>query len=209
MLSYIEGDAPQGLTPSFYGDIGVVESVARLIREFHDCVRTFDVPANAIWRWRSGVPSEGEIICHNDLVPWNVIFQRTKPVAFIDWDMAGPDRPIADIAYAVVHFVPLHDDERCISLGWRHPPQRGPRLRAFCDAYGLSSAERGVLLDEVKVRMERVHRGLRAGMESGDPSFKKLWDQGVGNLPLRDIAFIERNNRLLSDYLAESPGFIP
>ena len=44
-----------------------------------------------------------EVACHNDLDPRNTIYRRDgdvlRPVALIDWDLAGPGRRVHDLAH--------------------------------------------------------------------------------------------------------------
>lgn len=201
ILEFISGEVP-GLEPSLFGSEQIVFEVGALIRLFHEAMASFVPPRAAVWRYRSEPSKDGAIICHGDLVPWNTVTRNGMPVAFIDWDMAQPDLPISDVVYAIVHFVPLHDDDRCRSLGWEHPPLRGPRLRAFCDGYGLASRDSRTLLDEAIRRMRKVHDGLKAGAEAGDPTVMRLWEEGVGELPLRDIRFIENHRAQLEPLLS-------
>lgn len=174
ILEFVEGHVPAGLDPKVFGSEEVVFEVARLISRFHEAAFSFRPRKELTWRYRSGAVKEGEIVCHGDLVPWNTVVRAGKPVAFIDWDMAGPDRAICDVAYAAVHFVPLHDDDRCRSMGWDKPPERGPRLRTFCQGVALSRELRAQLLDECIDRMQKVHQGLKSGAESGDPFVARL-----------------------------------
>ncbi len=48
--------------------------VARLIREYHVAVASFVPPPDAQWHTDGRDPSDvEELICHNDLAPWNLI----------------------------------------------------------------------------------------------------------------------------------------
>lgn len=91
-------------------------SVARLLRRFHD----------AAPGW-----------CHNDVGPWNVVFEGSQAVGLIDWDLAGPGPARSDVASAVWHFAPLYDDSECIRIGWPAVPDRPARAELFCAAYGV------------------------------------------------------------------------
>ncbi|HVE91723.1 MAG TPA: aminoglycoside phosphotransferase family protein [Actinomycetota bacterium] len=201
VLEFLEGMVPSGLTPDPYGSTDSVRAVGDLLRRFHEAVATFEPSENSVWRFAAGRPQRGELICHTDPAPWNVVFRNGKPDALIDWDMAGPDDPIADVAFAAVHFVPLHDEDRCRQLGWTTSPARGERLVALCEGYGLDVMRRTSLLDEAVKRMTRIHEGLRRGAETGDPVSSALWARGVGELPLRDVAFIEAHRQELQQVL--------
>jgi len=57
-------------------------------------------------------------VCHNDLAPNNTVYSRNgagpgdggaglRPVAFIDWDLAGPGRRIHDVAHVCWQYLGL------------------------------------------------------------------------------------------------------
>jgi aminoglycoside phosphotransferase (APT) family kinase protein len=84
-------------------------------------------------------------VCHGDLGPWNTVYPDGLPIAFIDWDAAGPREPLVDIAAAAYAFVPLEPDRQLREAGFDPPPDPGARLRLFVDAYGLPERQRSCL----------------------------------------------------------------
>ena len=70
------------------------------------------------------------------------------PYAFIDWELAGPAPALHDLVQAALNFVPLRPDHFCRSVGFSELPDRGARLRLFCDAYGLT--DRSCVLDVIE-----------------------------------------------------------
>lgn len=68
---------------------GGLARFARLLRAYHDAVRTFEPPAGAEWAWTDATLSEGEIVCHGDFGPWNLVWRGDDPVGILDWDVAG------------------------------------------------------------------------------------------------------------------------
>jgi len=137
-LTYLEGDVavdpgwepgrPPRL-PGYAGGDAALAAAGRLIRRLHDASRGF-VPEHVDYRFHPHPPRPGEVVCHGDLGPWNTVYRDGLPVAFIDWDAAGPRDPLADLAAAARAFVPLAPGV----------PVDGARLRLFVDAYG--SADR-------------------------------------------------------------------
>jgi Phosphotransferase enzyme family len=115
----------------------VMIGIARLLRRYHDAVVDFRPPPGSLWRFGTGAPGPGEIICHNDVGPSNVVYAAGTVRAFIDWDQAGPAPATWDLALAAWQTVPLHAPDQCHLLGWPRPPEYAERLRVFCDAYGL------------------------------------------------------------------------
>ena len=100
ILSFVEGDP--GLAPLSAGDDALV-ALGRLLRRMHEAVADFEPPPDAAW-FTGG---EGPLICHRDLFPPNVILRGGRPVAFVDWDFAGPAEPLDDVFSAASHWVPL------------------------------------------------------------------------------------------------------
>jgi hypothetical protein len=110
---------------------------ARLIRRLHDASRGF-APRDTGFRFHPHAPGPGEIVSHGDLGPWNTVYADGEPVAFIDWDAAGPVEPLAELAAAAWAFVPLAPDARLREAGFDPVPDIAVRLRRFADAYGLA-----------------------------------------------------------------------
>ncbi len=77
-----------------------------LIRKLHTAAAGFR-PLITSYRFDPRPPGPGEIVSHGDLGPWNTVYLDQIPVAFIDWDAAGPVDPVADLAEAAHAFVPL------------------------------------------------------------------------------------------------------
>jgi len=182
MLSFVEGDA--ALAPLPAGD-DVLVALGRLIRRAHEAVTSFEPPADAAW-FTGG---SGPLICHRDLFPPNVILRDRRPVAFIDWDFAGPAEPLDDVFSAASHWVPL-------SIGaaeWGLPADRRPeRLRILCDAYGLPAADRARFVDKaIAIRRGGYELKKRLGGEERRPGWREMWDRGDGEKALANIRLLE------------------
>lgn len=50
------------------------------------------------------------VIGHCDVAPWNIVARDGLPVAFIDWETAGPVDPIVELAQLSWLNAKLHDD---------------------------------------------------------------------------------------------------
>jgi aminoglycoside phosphotransferase (APT) family kinase protein len=174
-----------------------------MLRRYHDAVRTFEPPADAAWRVCPGAPASGEIVCHNDFAPWNIVYRDGVPRALIDWDFAAPAPALWDVAYAVWRFVPLYYDGKPNSADAAGAePDLGDyarRLRLFCDAYGLE--QRGELLDVVQARQQVMFDTVRQWGEAGVPGFVEMWKTGHAVAPLRDLEFVRRSRRALGSEL--------
>jgi aminoglycoside phosphotransferase (APT) family kinase protein len=170
-----------------------VIDVGRLLRRFHDATVGFTPPLHPPWESQVGAPRDGDVVCHNDVGPWNTVFVNGRACAFIDFDTAAPAPREWDIAYALYRFVPFIPDEICALIGWPEPPDRPARTRAFCDAYGLS--DRRAILDVMIQRIEVVIATGMARNAAGDPRHGDEWLRIIRPRLLRDIAFI-RTQRL-------------
>ena len=181
VLSYLDGDCPEAYDPwpAWAYSEDLVGQVAAWTRRFHDAVRDFRPDGLP---WRSGVSdlAPDEIICHHDIAPYNVIV-HTPPGAttagrdgirlagVIDWDMAGPGRPVQDLAHLAWNFLSPAVESM--------PPDAAvaaiaERLELVAERYG--DVEPVDLLTAIGPRMRRSARVIRAGADAGDP--------GLGNL---------------------------
>ncbi|RPH76687.1 MAG: aminoglycoside phosphotransferase family protein [Nitrospiraceae bacterium] len=91
---------------------------------------------------------QGQVVCHHDPGPNNVVFRGGKPSAFIDFDMAAPGEPLEDIGYMAWTW--------CISSR----PDRSPsayqavQVRLLAVAYGLGSSDREKMIRAALKRQE-------------------------------------------------------
>lgn len=172
VLDYIEGEVVHpdhdGLLVSEVALAGVVAS----IRRFHDAVESFVDPGRFAWSDRGGDPSGSqEILCHNDLAPWNLIHGRDGRWFFIDWDLAAPGRRSWDLAWALLSMVPLMP-----GTDLSHQ-RRAERVAVFRNAYGPNKFPDDVLA----VAVERCAREAdlidRLGA-AGEPPYDRLLGEG-------------------------------
>ncbi len=192
ILTFIPGDVAVRLDgqplPDCVRSDGALRQLGRLTREFHDATVGFEPPAGAEWSYLEGAPCDGEVICHNDLGPWNAVFRCGEPVAFIDWDGAAPAPRMWDVAYAVYRFVPFVPDEICSSiLGWSEPPDRLRRTQIFCDAYAIE------VDDVVRTMGRRIELMIAAGVAGnadGNARFGDFWMTVMRPRLLRDLQFV-------------------
>jgi hypothetical protein len=159
MLTYIDGDSGGAGWAKVAQDEGLV-AMARLLREYHEAVRGFRPAAGAGWAAHADAVGAGELICHGDFGPWNLVWRGSRPVGILDWDYAWPAPPTHDVAYALEYVAPFRDDHTCLRwLGYTAPPDRRRRMRLFAEAYGLSST--AGLVDEVIAQQRAVWQRAR------------------------------------------------
>jgi hypothetical protein len=171
ILSYLPGAC--GLVPvdpAIQTDRTLVEA-ARMIRRYHDAVAGFTPPEDAPWQFMPTAPRSGEIICHNDIAAYNLLYEDGVPTGLIDWDFAAPAPRVWDLAHAMWYLVPLHTPEYLDSVGWA-PIDVPRRLRLFCDAYGLEDREG--LLETISERQRATYATIDQWAAEGRPGFVEL-----------------------------------
>jgi hypothetical protein len=149
-----------------------LEEIARLIRRYHDVAATFRPPADADW-WDLAADPTGphELICHNDLAPWNLVRGPDGTWTFIDWDLAAPGRRSWDLGWALLSFIPLTPDR---PLGEDAVVRR---LRVFMAGYGAPQ-ELESALDAAVERGAHEAARIREQADLGEAPFVKLRDEG-------------------------------
>lgn len=172
VLTFVEGE--DGRRVRHTGPILV--AVARLIRRFHDAVREFRPRSDSVWRSGTtrGPLDEEHIVCHNDLAPYNTVYDSTGPMAIIDWDLAGPAPVVSDVVHAAWTFVPLYTDEDCARVGIPVRP-RGPRLGKFCDGYGLR--DRDTFLDTLRAHLLTLDSSVARRSVPFLDTFRPAWER--------------------------------
>ena len=192
-LSYIEGDAPVGWPepyPGWVWSAEALESAAMLLRRYHDAVASFVPPRGARWRLPLG-PGPHDIVCHNDVAPWNSVFRDGRVFALVDWDHASPGSRAWDLAYAVWTWAPVTH----APAGEVREPE-GARIARFLRAYGWTDV--AAVVDLLPVRMRHLYAYLRERVRAGDPPFVRMWSwNGRGEGLLRDADHAEREREAL------------
>ncbi|MFD7158808.1 phosphotransferase family protein [Kribbella sp. NPDC059898] len=187
ILSKVEGDRPTVF------DDALLESTAALLRRYHDSVEGW-APETARWQSAPVAVGEPEVVCHNDIAPWNLIAQDGMAAAFVDWDTAAPGPRMWDLAYLAYTFVPLAAPENLGPMGRPGPVPVRERLALVRDAYGCSQQQWHSLLDTVPVRVRAAYDTMRIWAAEDRPGWRAQWEQpepwrhGAGYL--RDLAYI-------------------
>ena len=128
-------------------------SVARLLRTYHDVVRTYRPRPDTTWADWTGALSEGEALCHGDFAPWNLVWQNQEAVGIFDWDFVRPAEPMFDVYYAMDATVPFRDDQTCREFHhFEVTPDRAHRVGVFLDAYGVDVVPANVAAGVADVR---------------------------------------------------------
>ena len=142
----------------------VLEEAVAWLRDFHDIVEGFRPDGPRTWRGGEAVLGADQIICHHDPGAYNWIIQSGHFVAMIDWDMAGPGRPIDDLAFLAWTAIPLYRELPAADVA--------RRLDLLVDAYGEWGPM--TVLDAVVERMTTATDRIEAGQARGDQGLLNL-----------------------------------
>jgi hypothetical protein len=186
VLSFVDGEVPwQEPTPRWAVTDAALAEVARLVRALHDLTAGSELAGGA------------EVVCHHDLSPSNTVYRdvdgHLRPVAFVDWDLAGPGRRVEDVAHVCWQWLDLGPRVTDIDDAAR-------KITLICDAYGLQ--DRTELLPTVLWWQERCWNGIEAAARQGNAAMRQLVDNGVSTA----IKDAESWTRACGDRLAPAPA---
>jgi aminoglycoside phosphotransferase (APT) family kinase protein len=151
---------------------GALAEIAGLIRRYHDLAATFVAPPEPRWWDLAADPSGAdEVVCHNDLAPWNLVRGTDGTWTFIDWDLAAPGRRSWDLGWALLSFIPLTPDRPL------EDDAIVRRLRVFMAAYGAPEELESALAGAVERGRHEAAR-IRELAGRGEQSFVKLREEG-------------------------------
>jgi hypothetical protein len=193
VLSFLTGEAVTYPLPPFVLTDATLTAVARLMRAYHAAASTFAIPDGAVWQWPAHEPQE--LVCHNDIAPYNLVFDRTAIVGVIDWDLASPGPRRWDLAEAAYRFVPLtgpdNPDVDCPGVA-----EQARRLALFCAEYG-DVAPADVLGAAIAKERELVE-WIVACAAAGDPAQQAVLERGDVAIYEHDIAHLETHRDALA-----------
>lgn len=168
--------------------------VGAMVRAIHDASESFVPPPDA--RWTVAIPSPGEeLVCHNDLAPWNLIIGDRW--TFIDWDAAAPSTRPWDLAYAAQAFT--------LSYTNQAPEEAAQNLTAFIDGYGADRRMREQLPEAMSQRAAAMYHLLESSHEAGSEPWGSMYVEGHGAHWRAATRYAEHNQELWSKALLTPP----
>ena len=183
-LEFIPGTLANAGTPLSLVDL---ERVGGLIRELHEVTACFPIPADA--RWDVPIhPDHDDLICHNDLAPWNLVRNGDRWV-FIDWDNSGPGSGLWDLAYAAITFPPIEPQGDITEIA--------PRVGALVRAYGLSAPQGQALPELMRSRAQAMGDLLVNGAKNGIQPWAQMYEADHAVYWLGAAKFIEEHSQVL------------
>lgn len=200
ILTFIEGEVGNYPLAHYMWSDEVLVEVARLIRRYHDATVGFVVPEGARWQIEYPDRSQHEVLCHNDLAPYNTVYVDGKPCALIDFDNAGPGPRVWDLAHASYRFVPLAhlNDSEMEREGVTNIQIQGRRLQLFCDSYGISAR---AVLEMVGPRVQALRDTIVERAAEGKSAFQKILAEGHLENYERELADLHHIRAELETYL--------
>lgn len=144
--------------------------IGAMVRAIHDASEAFRPDSAA--SWITAIPSPGdELICHNDLAPWNLIIGERW--TFIDWDAAAPSTRLWDLAYAAQAFT--------LSNTKQSPKEAAHNLAAFVDGYAADPGLRTDLPAAMHRRAAAMYNLLKSSHEAGQDPWGTMYANGHGD----------------------------
>lgn len=147
VLSFLPGAVGNYPLPGWLWSPTILHEAGALLRRVHDASVPLAHTA-AVWQMPAHEPIE--VVCLNDVAPYNMVFHEGHLTGLIDLDMASPGPRIWDLAYLAYRLVPLgeYSDD--------HAPEEGARLdrlNALIRSYGYDFGQ-DALLRAAAERME-------------------------------------------------------
>lgn len=137
VLSFIPGEVMTTLPPHLLGQPSLLRAAGALLRRLHDASVPL-VAASVAWSWRQPPRPPLEVICHNDVAPYNLIVRDGELVGVIDVDMAAPGSRLWDLAYLAYRLVPYAEDAPAFDP--TRDGTRDERLTLLLAAYGSEAS---------------------------------------------------------------------
>jgi hypothetical protein len=199
VLTFIEGEVAGRPRPAWIVDEGRLVSVARLVRAYDDAAATFTPPPGTLPDPGApgplGIPPAPpyppELIGHVDITPENVVFRDGEAVALIDFDLAKWATRADEVFNMMMWWAPLADPADVDPLLQHVDVPR--RCRLLADAYGMSRADRQRLVNVAIMRTRRSWHLMKRRAETHGGGWQRMWDEGVGDVINRRLAWLGRN----------------
>lgn len=181
-LTFLEGTVPwQRPTPAWAVTDEALVGVAVLVRQLHDLTAGTELAGRA------------EVVCHHDLSPANTVYRPASsgwtPVAFVDWDLAGPGRRVHDIGHVCWQWLDLGPTVADLTEARR-------RITLVVDAYGLNQREE--LIPAVLWWQQRCWRGIEAAAATGEAAMQRLVADGTSATVRAAHAWTLKHHRQLA-----------
>jgi hypothetical protein len=196
ILTFLPGTAgAYPLRDAVWFTDGTLDAVAAMLRAYHDATAGFVVPPGGVWQFPDHHPIE--VVCHNDVAPYNLIFDGATLTGIIDWDLASPGPRVWDVAYAAYRFVPLSAPANTDVPSPGEPEQRR-RLARLCAAYDHPTIRPRAVLDTAIARLHDLNAFMHREAAAGNAAQQAIIDRGRGDMYTLDAAFLAASSARLA-----------
>ncbi|MGH8889786.1 MAG: NUDIX domain-containing protein [Acidothermaceae bacterium] len=202
ILDYAPGDTADAHDPwpTWVWSDALLVQAAQWLRRYHGAVADFRAENITTWRFSDRPLQPDEIICHHDVAPYNVVVAfdsagEPKLRCVIDWDVAGPAKPIDDLAFMAWNFLPCWESCRDTEVV--------RRLRLLAHSYGGVSASD--LLDRIEPRFGSAVETIFAHAAAGDVGMQNLVDGGHADQNVIALEFFRARLPHLRALLQDGP----
>jgi len=190
VLTYLDGDVPGTPVEAWAADDSVLSGVARLVRQLHDASEGYDAPARAVPAGRPPpVFPDGEprIFAQRDVTPQNTVFRDGVAWGLIDFDLCDWTTRSLDLANTAAHWVPMNDpaDRAAVYTDIDVPA----RIRLLLDGYGRDAVTAEQFLHACELRFANSYAVMRWSAENLGGGWRRMWDEGVGDMIRRREAW--------------------
>ncbi|GAA4669425.1 phosphotransferase [Frondihabitans cladoniiphilus] len=202
VLSYVDGEVATRPWPEWVADEGRLVSLARLVRRYDDAAVLAGLP-----EWAEelrpvhppGSPSStapaARFLAHLDITPENVVFRDGTAQSLIDFDLARPATRVEEMANLLLWWAPwMPVEDRQDALREADPFRRA---RLAVEAYGLSAEDRALLVPVSRNIADRSWFSMRHRAETLGGGWRRMWDEGVGDVILRRREWLAAHAREL------------
>jgi hypothetical protein len=151
-LTFLPGTVANESAAWLWTDAILIDA-AHLVRGLHDASAPLAMIPDG---WRSPVHFPAEVVCHNDVAPYNLVFSDGRVTGLIDFDHASPGPRAWELAYLAYTLVPLNSEPVFTAS------ERRARLHTLAEAYGPGPSAAEVLaavparLDELAAFSDRM-----------------------------------------------------
>jgi tRNA A-37 threonylcarbamoyl transferase component Bud32 len=131
ILTFMEGEVSH--REMIWTDDQLVK-VVQMLKDFHDATAGSELAKGK------------EVVCHNDIAPWNTILENDVPTAFIDFDDVAPGNRADDLAYLLWTFLELGSDVSA--------DVQAKKIGKLCEIYGFTDKHK--LVDAILEQQEKI-----------------------------------------------------
>lgn len=174
-LSYIEGETiPAGLDESV--DNEFLQRLGVELRELHDTLSGFRLDHGTECVPWPILPPGANILCHNDVSPWNTVVRHRDISGFIDWDLVSYATREWELAWMCWRWAPIYP--------FAEPTPANAEIQAercctLLRAYGLDALDLTDFVSLIDRRMECSLEAVEQLGAQGVPGFDRLLANGA------------------------------